>query len=93
MNRITRQDIDAQLEVYIRNLKALGIDHENIGFIEGSKKYGNSFKLVHIDPETGGHRSAPCTANGFLGWTRREAFERLCTINVTLFDVSYHLGA
>jgi hypothetical protein len=89
--RITQNDLDVALEVYVLRLESLGMPHENIALIEGSKKSGNSFKLVYIDPETGGHKPAPGASQGFLGWTKREAHDRLTTISYTLFDVLFHL--
>ena len=89
--RIMQSDLDAALEIYVLRLTALGMETEGIALINGSKKYGNSFKLVRINPENGGHEVLPGVSGGFLGWTKREAYDCLCTINYTLFDVLYHL--
>jgi len=91
MTRITQNDLDIQLEIYVVRLEKLGMKTEGIALISGSKKYGNSFKLVRVDPENGGHTSTPGTIGGFLGWTKREAWITLSTINNTLFDVLYHM--
>lgn len=91
MQRITMDDLNAQLALYGLLLRELGIDSEGIALIEGSKKYGNSFKLVRI-VEGGGHSDVPGAYNGFLGWTKREAYMTMSAITRTLGDVSYHLN-
>lgn len=89
--RIIQEDLDINLATYVAMLKRLGMPHENITLINGSKKFGNSFKLVYVDPETGGHSDAPGTHQGFMGWTKREAFDSFRYINRTLGDVLRHL--
>jgi len=91
MQRILQSDLDIQLETYVRLLKLMGMPSEGIALIGGSKLYGNSFQLVRINPENGGHSNAPGAYGGFMGWTKREAHDRLVTINNTLSDVLRHM--
>lgn len=91
MQRIMQSDLDIQLGTYVRLLKRMGMDVEGIALINGSKRLGNSFSLVRVDPETGGHGSAPGAYHHFMGWTKREAYDRLTTINNTLSDVLQHM--
>jgi hypothetical protein len=91
MQRIMQSDLDAALKTYTLRLKALGMETEGIALINGNKRLGNSFNLIRINPENGGHEVPPGVSGGFLGWTKGEAYDRLCTINYTLADVLYHL--
>jgi hypothetical protein len=64
---------------------------DGIALINGNKRLGNSFNLVRINPKNGAHEVPPGVPGGILGWTKREAYDRLWTINSTLSDVLYHL--
>lgn len=89
--RITQADLDVRFEIYVSILKRLGMPHENTALVGGSGLHGNSFKLVSVKVPGGGQSAAPGTSQGFLGWTKREAYEKLGTINATLADVLHHL--
>lgn len=81
MDRITNAHLNAMLARYARALKALGLPSEGIELTQGSKLYGNSYKALQ------GGTYPVGISFGFLGWTKRDAYEKLYTIAVTLEDV------
>lgn len=91
--RITMEDLEAQLKLYAANLDLLGMDNRHVALIPGSKINGISFELVYVHPDHGGHTTAPGAGyNGHLGMTKREAHDTICTINATLSEVAFHLS-
>lgn len=92
MERVTKEMMNGVLARYVRACESLGIkppkDH-HIAYIEGSKTYGNSYKLVYVHDKSGGHHAAPGTTGGYLGMTKREALDSLLTICLTMEDVNY----
>lgn len=98
INRITKRSMDAAFERYSRAVDSLGMnksDHR-LAYMEGSKVNGVSHKLVWIHVQHGGYSGAPGTdVNGFIGMTKREAYETMSTIARALEDVAfrnYELG-
>lgn len=75
--RYTKSDLDAAFQRYIRSIEGLPRAEGKLALFEGSKTYGNPFKVVIIDPVGGGHLHAPGTYDGLLGLTKREAVEAL----------------
>lgn len=96
MDRITTADINAALGRYVRAAEALGIQPPNghhIEYHKGSKRYGNSFKLVWVDESSGGRKGAPGFASdGFMGWTTREAYAALQNV-ARAFEDAKHYGS
>lgn len=98
MRRITAEDMKMSFERYRRALESLDItkpDHR-LEYQTGSRANGVSYKVVWTHVTSGGHSNAPGTDfGGYLGFTRREAFETLNTISRTIEDVAfrnYELG-
>lgn len=91
MNRITNKDLDAAFERYARALNSLGITKfgHTISLKHGSKTNGISYKLVWIHNAHGGHSGAIGVESngGFIGWTKREAFDTMHLLARTLEDV------
>lgn len=87
MDRITNADLDVMLARYVRALEALELPSGDITLTRGSKLYGNSYKAL----QKGGTHPVGI-AGGFLGWTKRDAHDKLYTVAVTLEDVHYERG-
>ncbi len=85
-NRITTEELNGVLGRYTRAVESLGMLPPSGGFQFqwGSKVNGQAYRLY-----TNGGSGAPGTANGYLGMTRREAWDTLHTIAETLEDVFY----
>lgn len=83
MESITIADLQRLVESYAKRLGSEGILtplHLNIG----SKLYGRAYRLYFADGA-----SAIGTSDGYLGMTKREAFETLSTIIHTIDDMHY----
>lgn len=90
MQRIGKEDVEMSFRAYETALRAAGIDTEGLALLYGSKAFGNSFKVVFIDPVHGGRSGAPgADFSGNIGWTKREAYESLFMMARTLEDVKY----
>jgi len=87
MNRIAQADLDLNFEVYVSLLKRLDMPTEGLALIGGSKLYGVSFQLVYIEKPSGGRRPAPGTYDGFMGYTKREVYERLRSMIRIMADI------
>lgn len=91
MNRITNKDLDAAFERYTRALNSLGITkfEHTLQQVDGSKANGVSYKLVWTHNGHGGHTGAIGVESngGFIGWTKREAFNTMHLLARTLEDV------
>lgn len=86
-DRITAANLRSVAESVADELKDHGFNGR-YELIMGSKHYGNSFKFVEI-VEGCGHKYAPGTVQGFVGWTKREAYDTLWTILRTLQDLRW----
>jgi len=86
MDRITNEHLDVMLARYVRALKALELPSEGIELTRGSKLYGNSHKALQGGAQPVG------ISQGFLGWTKRDAYDKLHTVAVTLEGVHYQRG-
>lgn len=72
--RILVADLDAEFARLKLTASRVGIDTTDWRYTVGSKLYGNTFNLYKL----GEHGSHSVTVlPGFLGWTKREAFERM----------------
>lgn len=80
---ITMGRLTALVAAYKGRLEGEGIMDE-LRLEEGSKLYGQAFRLRFKDGA-----SAIGTSNGYLGMTKREAYETLTTIIRTLDDIHY----
>ncbi len=80
--RVLKVDVEHAFGAYVAELKRHDINTEGIELHHGSKHYGNSFKVLQ-----GGSRPVGVQFGGFIGWTRREAYETLWYITRTMFDV------
>lgn len=94
MNRITNKDLDAAFERYTRALNSLGITkfEHTISLIHGSKANDDTYRLVWRHNETGGYWGAIGVESndGFIGWTKREAFNTMHLLARTLEDVWFY---
>jgi len=82
--RVTQQQLNFVFQRYVDSLVELGVSVEGLSLISGDKVNGNSFKLRHKD----GKRPVGVDSDGFLGWTKREAYDTLQTICRTIGDVA-----
>lgn len=78
MSRTTRPQLEAAFRRLQQHSERLGLKPSCWALIEGSKTYGRPFRLVEIDPGTGGHSSVlHGSVPSYLGMTRCEAYEVL----------------
>lgn len=93
MQRITSADMQSVIRQYQHAIEMVTGELPELSYQEGSKTYGNSFRLHHIGRDKDGQETGPTscwgTYDGFLGWTKREAYETLSTIASTIYDVRY----
>lgn len=55
----------------------------------GSKMYGHAYRVFEVDPSHGGHHDLPMMSSaGYVGMTRREAYETLNTMSRTMDAVA-----
>lgn len=81
---VTRNDIDIILARYIRALASNGIEM-SIRIDAGSKANGIAWRIFRAD--TG--YSAPGTSNGYLGMTKREAWDTLHSLATMAEDMAF----
>lgn len=86
MNRITEEQLNGVLVRYVRALDSLGMLQGGLRLIAGSKTNGRAYRLFFLDSGM----AAPGTLNGFLGWTKREAYDTLYAMVLTLEAVNFH---
>lgn len=89
MEKITNKDLEGLLKVLERELKELGLlIGESVPRLQqGDKTNGYPFRLFFTGGELGtGDSNRPLflSNNGFLGWTKREAYTSLHLITDTL---------
>lgn len=79
MTATTRRDLDAALARVARSLRAAGAPSVELLHLQhGSPSAGTAFRLYLRDPHHGGLRTVPgMSSSGYLGATRREAFDAL----------------
>lgn len=82
-DRITMKDLHQVLAVLKGALEVEGINTP-LRLDEGSKVNGRAFRLYFEDGT-----SCVGTSNGFLGWTKKEAYETMWTILRTIQDMWY----
>lgn len=91
MDRITAKDVRRAFENHVDALIHHGLHDPAEGryvLSEGSKTYGNAFRINFIPSgETGHYR--PKVGDDFLGWTKREAYDRLTERTRTIVDVFF----
>lgn len=81
--RVTKSDVDQAYETYISLLESVDVDVSKYELHHGSKHYGNSFKVYND-----GLGGVGTDSMGYLGMTRREAYDTLWTIIRTIRDLS-----
>jgi len=82
MNRITNADIAGVVARYARIAKTLGFNVEGLEFQPGGPNTNVSYRLW-IE----GNYAAPGTSNGYLGETKREAYNTIYTLCLAFEDV------
>lgn len=88
--RVSKEMLQMRFKHYAHVIEGAGLSTEGLSLIHGSKHFGNSFKVVFVDPETGGHSSAPGSEfGGFIGWTKREAYDALSYMARVIEDIAY----
>ena len=80
---ITMKRLTNLVAAYKGRLEGEGIEGE-LRLYRGSKTYGRAYRLYFEDGA-----SAIGTSTGYLGMTKREAYETLTTIIKTLDDIHY----
>jgi len=78
--RVTIKDVETVFEMYTNVIEGLYDRPHDKGkptLIEGSKVNGRAYRLFYVGPK-GEQDYYPGTSNnGFLGWTKKEAYETL----------------
>ena len=94
--RTTKHDIEIQAQALHGSALALGLIPEGSTTVVefGSKTYGQAFRLFLQEAGSTAHHRHPATtaSNGFLGMTKREAFNTLHTMNGVLWAVRHAAG-
>ncbi len=85
-SRITNADINGAIERYIRITKTLGFKVEGLTYQQGGPRTDCSYRLYV------GGSAAPGTINGYIGETKREAYETIHTLCVAFEDVYWTSG-
>ena len=85
--QITKQDLNAAFERYDRALRALGFNHL-LTLQEGSKTHGRAYRLFRTFRGQNQYEALG-TVNGYLGMTKREAWDMLHSLARTMEDVKY----
>jgi len=83
-NTITTKDLDSAVQNYVRTLASSGITGD-FWMQTGNKVNGVAFRLYMNDGTI-----APGTVSGYLGMTRREAYNMLHTLARMAADVAYY---
>ncbi|AST15248.1 hypothetical protein SEA_SAMISTI12_267 [Streptomyces phage Samisti12] len=83
MDRISKTQLVGMVNRYIRAWENQGVSL-TVKLQEGSRNMGVAYTLRMPDGS-----NAPGTTDGFLGWTRREAWDTLGSISRTLEDLSH----
>lgn len=89
---ITTVDVERMAARYIAACERLGLIPEGarVSIDIGSKTNGIAFRVFTIIPPGSGHHHPPAGGD-FLGFTKREAYERLADRSRTLEDAAYTL--
>lgn len=94
-NRIGKPELDAAVERYGRALDSHGLAHPEgwtLALLPGSKAYGQQFKLVWIaENHTRQERAIGTDFGGDIGWSRREAYQRITMNAIALEDLRFQL--
>lgn len=80
---ITQKDLDGMLERVLRSLGALGITTKGLHVTSGSKMNGIAYRLYQYVGSAGGV-SGVIMPDGYLGTTKREAYDTLHAIAQSL---------
>lgn len=89
-DRITAKNVDAAFERYAKALKLANLDaFSDVSLSHGSKPNGVAFMVWRKTPN-GEKRYALGSHSGFVGWTRREAYETLMTLARAYEDVAIY---
>jgi hypothetical protein len=80
---ITQKDLDGMLDRVLRSLGSMGIETNGLHVTSGSRTNGIAFRLYQYVGTSGGV-SGVIMPDGFLGRTRREAYDTLHAIAQTL---------
>lgn len=89
--RITNQALDFAVDRYASIMRSQGVTRK-IELQRGSKTYGNAYRLYFIGDADGngtGTTGVYGTENGYLGMTKREAYDTLYIIVRAMGDLLY----
>lgn len=90
MQRITKVMLEGAFKDYVHELNTAGVDTKGLKLAHGSKANGNPFRAISMDSASGDYTSAPgAEFGGFIGWTKREAYDTLRYMSRVLGDVRY----
>lgn len=87
--RVDRQDLEAMFARYVRAVRAFGVMEEH-RLEWGSKVDGRAFRVNSYREGQSGQYPAFGVFDGYLGMTKREAYDSLHIIAQALEDVHYH---
>lgn len=88
-HRTNMKDVEIQARALEDSLKALGMigKDDEISVREGSKTYGQAFRIQYRTARGGWMSKAPCGLPDYLGMTKAEAFHTLHTMNRVLWAI------
>jgi len=93
--RVTKNDLYSAFEAYtsvIEGLYSQPHDKGKPALIEGSKVDGRAYRLYYVGPKGEQNYYPGTSGNGYLGTTKKEAYETLWIMYTTAVSVK-HLTA
>lgn len=92
MQKLTNKDMDMAFERYARALESLNIQKlgHRLEYQAGSRVNGRSYTVCWVNISNGGRSPALGTDfGGYVGTTKRQAFETMNNMARTLEDVAF----
>lgn len=88
MTSTSAQDVRAVFTRATSAARSAGLDTSTWHLVLGSPTYGRAFRLVSVDPNTGGQSTALGLWGDYLGATRREAALSLDAMRLAWISVA-----
>ena len=82
----TVEDVQAVFHRYWLAVDRAGVDASGYRLIAGSKSNGIAWRVMRRDAVSGALSEPFAISTGFLGWTKRDAFNTLHTVAFALED-------
>jgi hypothetical protein len=84
MNRVTKENLLGAFERYARAWESIGVDMSTLKMQHGNATMGVAYRITYNNGS-----NAPGTSDGFLGFTKREAWDTLRTMARVIEDMNH----